>query len=501
MNPAKHNYEEGEEKYTKGISQVVWEKIVSDTETPVSSMMKLSDSFKNSLLLESVEGGSVKGRYSVIGLEPDLIWKAEGNTAYIKDNEQDSGSYIKQDNGTFESLSNLVNDSKIDLPNELPPMSAGIFGYIGYDAIRLIENIKDSLPEQNEFPDAMFMRPSAMVVFDNIKDEITIIIPIRFKKNIDYIDAVMESKKKILEIIDKINSDQKKQVKIKTNQKETSITSNVEKEEYISIVKKAKDYIKDGDIFQVVLSQKFKSPFKLHSFSLYRSLRRINPSPFLFFLNFEDFSVVGSSPEILIKLSDDDITLRPIAGTRPRGNTEEEDKENSNSLLNDPKELAEHLMLLDLGRNDIGKVSKIGSIKVTDKFFIEYYSHVMHIVSNIVGKIKEKLTAIDVLKSGFPAGTVSGAPKIRAMQIIEELEKERRSIYAGCVGYFSANGNMDTCIILRTAIIKDDQMYVQAGAGIVADSNPQSEYNECIAKAKALFNAADDALSINTKLK
>ena len=294
---------------------------------------------------------------------------------------------------------------------------------------------------------------------------------------------------------------QKKQVKIKTNQKETSITSNVEKEEYISIVKKAKDYIKDGDIFQVVLSQKFKSPFKLHSFSLYRSLRRINPSPFLFFLNFEDFSVVGSSPEILIKLSDDDITLRPIAGTRPRGNTEEEDKENSNSLLNDPKELAEHLMLLDLGRNDIGKVSKIGSIKVTDKFFIEYYSHVMHIVSNIVGKIKEKLTAIDVLKSGFPAGTVSGAPKIRAMQIIEELEKERRSIYAGCVGYFSANGNMDTCIILRTAIIKDDQMYVQAGAGIVADSNPQSEYNECIAKAKALFNAADDALSINTKLK
>ena len=311
----------------------------------------------------------------------------------------------------------------------------------------------------------------------------------------------MESKKKILEIIDKINSDQKKQVKIKTNQKETSITSNVEKEEYISIVKKAKDYIKDGDIFQVVLSQKFKSPFKLHSFSLYRSLRRINPSPFLFFLNFEDFSVVGSSPEILIKLSDDDITLRPIAGTRPRGNTEEEDKENSNSLLNDPKELAEHLMLLDLGRNDIGKVSKIGSIKVTDKFFIEYYSHVMHIVSNIVGKIKEKLTAIDVLKSGFPAGTVSGAPKIRAMQIIEELEKERRSIYAGCVGYFSANGNMDTCIILRTAIIKDDQMYVQAGAGIVADSNPQSEYNECIAKAKALFNAADDALSINTKLK
>ena len=346
----------------------------------------------------------------------------------------------------------------------------------------------------------MFMRPSTMIVFDNVRDEITIIIPIRFKENIDYLDAIKESQRKISEVIGKINSNHKKHLKIKTNQKETKIRSNIKKEEYISIVKKAKSYIKEGDIFQVVLSQKFKSKFELHPFSLYRSLRRINPSPFLFFLNFDDFSVVGSSPEILIKLSEDNVTLRPIAGTRPRGGNEEEDKENSSSLLNDPKELAEHLMLLDLGRNDIGKVSKVGSVNVTDKFFIEYYSHVMHIVSNIVGKIKDKLTAIDVLKSGFPAGTVSGAPKIRAMQIIEELEKERRSIYAGCVGYFSANGNMDTCIILRTAIVKNNQMYVQAGAGIVADSDPESEYNECIAKAKALFNAADDALLINKKL-
>ncbi|MDC3271935.1 anthranilate synthase component I [Hyphomicrobiales bacterium] len=500
MNPAENNYKEGQEKYTKGISQVVWERIVSDTETPVSSMMKLSESFKHSFLLESVEGGSVKGRYSIIGLEPDLIWKAQGNEAYIKDNEYDSNLYIKQNLGTFESLSNLVDNSKINLPTELPPMSAGIFGYVGYDAIRLIENIKDTLPEQNEFPDAMFMRPSTMIVFDNVRDEITIIIPIRFKENIDYLDAIKESERKISEVIGKINSNHKKHLKIKTNQNETKITSNIKKEEYISIVKKAKSYIKEGDIFQVVLSQKFKSKFELHPFSLYRSLRRINPSPFLFFLNFDDFSVVGSSPEILIKLSEDNVTLRPIAGTRPRGGNEEEDKENSSSLLNDPKELAEHLMLLDLGRNDIGKVSKVGSVNVTDKFFIEYYSHVMHIVSNIVGKIKDKLTAIDVLKSGFPAGTVSGAPKIRAMQIIEELEKERRSIYAGCVGYFSANGNMDTCIILRTAIVKNNQMYVQAGAGIVADSDPESEYNECIAKAKALFNAADDALLINKKL-
>jgi len=501
MNPADNNYKKGEEKYVKGISQVVWKKIISDTETPVSSMIKLTKSFKNSFLLESVEGGSVKGRYSVIGLEPDLIWKAEGNKAYIKDTEIDSKKYVEQKYNTFESLTNLVDSSKINLPNELPPMSAGIFGYIGYDAIRLIEDINDTLPKQNEFPDAIFMRPSTMIAFDNIKDEITIIIPIRYKKKINYCDAIKESEEKISNIINKINSNQQKQLKIKTNQEKTVITSNIKKEEYLSIVRKAKNYIKNGDIFQVVLSQKFKSKFQLHPFSLYRSLRRINPSPFLFFLNFDDFSIVGSSPEILIKLSEDDITLRPIAGTRPRGRNENEDKENSSSLLNDPKELAEHLMLLDLGRNDIGKVSKIGSVKVTDKFFIEYYSHVMHIVSNVVGKIKDKLTAIDVLKSAFPAGTVSGAPKIRAMQIIEELEKERRSIYAGCVGYFSANGNMDTCIVLRTAIIKNNQMFVQAGAGIVADSDPESEYNECIAKAKALFNAADDALLINKNLK
>lgn len=501
MNPADNNYKKGEEKYVKGISQVVWKKIISDTETPVSSMIKLTKSFKNSFLLESVEGGSVKGRYSVIGLEPDLIWKAEGNKAYIKDTEIDTKKYVEQKYNTFESLTNLVDSSKINLPNELPPMSAGIFGYIGYDAIRLIEDINDTLPKQNEFPDAIFMRPSTMIAFDNIKDEITIIIPIRYKKKINYCDAIKESEEKISNIINKINSNQQKQLKIKTNQEKTVITSNIKKEEYLSIVRKAKNYIKNGDIFQVVLSQKFKSKFQLHPFSLYRSLRRINPSPFLFFLNFDDFSIVGSSPEILIKLSEDDITLRPIAGTRPRGRNENEDKENSSSLLNDPKELAEHLMLLDLGRNDIGKVSKIGSVKVTDKFFIEYYSHVMHIVSNVVGKIKDKLTAIDVLKSAFPAGTVSGAPKIRAMQIIEELEKERRSIYAGCVGYFSANGNMDTCIVLRTAIIKNNQMFVQAGAGIVADSDPESEYNECIAKAKALFNAADDALLINKNLK
>jgi anthranilate synthase component 1 len=319
---------------------------------------------------------------------------------------------------------------------------------------------------------------------------------LRYREGVDFNQAKLESEKTIDSILQLIK-EPLENTTINSTQNEIKIESNTTKSEYLKMVQKAKNYIFEGDIFQVVLSQKFSSIFELPAFELYRSLRRINPSPFLFYLNFNDFSVVGSSPEILIRMLDEEVTVRPIAGTRPRGVTDEEDNNYRTSLLNDPKELAEHLMLLDLGRNDVGKVSEFGSVKVTNKFFIELYSHVMHIVSNVVGKLDKKYNIIDVLKAGFPAGTVSGAPKIRAMQIIDELEKEKRGIYAGCVGYFSATGDMDNCITLRTAVIKNGVMHVQAGAGIVADSIPENEYEECRSKAKALFNAAQDALNIN----
>ena len=269
--------------------------------------------------------------------------------------------------------------------------------------------------------------------------------------------------------------------------------SNTTPAEYATMVAKAKEYIAAGDAFQIVLAQRFEAPFKLPAFSLYRALRRTNPSPYLYFLDFGTFAVAGSSPEILVKVAGDTVTIRPIAGTRARGATPHEDKALEAELLADPKECAEHLMLLDLGRNDVGRVASIGSVEVTDRFFVERYSHVMHIVSNVEGKLDPKYDALDALAAGFPAGTVSGAPKVRAMEIIDELEKEKRGLYAGCVGYFSAAGEMDTCIVLRTALVKDGKMYVQAGAGIVADSNPAAEQQECVNKAKALFRAAEEA--------
>ena len=479
--------------YDNKVTQVIWKTIVSDTVNPVSIMVRLP-SHKNTFLLESVEGGTKRGRYSIIGMKPDLWWKSNRNIAYKKSNEYDD--YITENDNTFLSLKKLLDDSYIDLPKPLPRMAAGVFGYIGYDNIKLIENINQKLEKDEVLPDSLLIRPSLIIIFDNLKDELSIISTLRYDNNKTYNDALNQSNQSIQEILDLLSQPLRDNYE-PVDQQKVEIKSNTPKNTYLDMVEKAKKYIFDGDIFQVVLSQRFESDFHLPPFELYRSLRRINPSPFLFYLNFENFSVVGSSPEILIRLFDDEITVRPIAGTRPRGKDDIEDNKNKESLLSDPKELAEHLMLLDLGRNDVGKVSKKGSVAVTDKFFVELYSHVMHIVSNVTGILDPKNSVIDVLKAGFPAGTVSGAPKIRAMEIIEELEMDSRNIYAGCVGYFSARGDMDTCITLRTAIIKDKKMYVQAGAGIVADSIPINEYKECNTKAKALFNAAQAALDLN----
>ena len=391
----------------------------------------------------------------------------------------------------------------LTLPEDLPPMAAGVFGYMGYDTVRLIEDLPDDNPDKLGLPESLMIRPTLILIFDAVKDEITVVTPVRVKKGVSAKSAYGQAMDRLELVIKRLETP----ILHTDNEQDTdAITgkpvSNTTPAQYKKMVAKAQEYIKAGDIFQVVLSQRFEAPFALPPFSLYRALRRTNPSPFLYFLKFDDFCVIGSSPEILVRLREDEITIRPIAGTRRRGRTPVEDQEMSDELLSDPKELSEHLMLLDLGRNDVGRVAIPGTVEVTDSFFLEYYSHVMHIVSNVIGKVDPtKYDAIDALMAGFPAGTVSGAPKVRAMEIIDELEKDRRGIYAGCVGYFTADGEMDTCIILRTSIVKDGVMYVQAGAGIVADSQPKLEHKECVNKAKALFKAADEAVRFASQAK
>ncbi len=483
------------ERYQRGEPQVVWTTLVADLETPVSAFLKLGGGKPMSFLLESVEGGAVRGRYSIIGLDPDLIWRANGATAGINRRARNNlDDFTPCPQTPLEALHALIAESRIALPECLPPMAAGVFGYLGYDTVRLIEELPEPNPDPIGIPDAVLVRPTIVVVFDAVKDLLIVVTPVRADKTVDAKTALTRATERISAIVDALDKPLDKSLAdYDEGPLDVPATSNTPPEEYKAMVAHAKEYIAAGDAFQIVLAQRFEAPFTLPPFSLYRALRRTNPAPFLFFLDYGGFSVAGSSPEILVRVRDDVVTVRPIAGTRPRGATPHEDKALEKELLADPKECAEHLMLLDLGRNDVGRVAKIGTVTVTDQFFVERYSHVMHIVSNVEGKLDDKYDALDALAAGFPAGTVSGAPKVRAMEIIDELEKEKRGLYAGCVGYFSAAGEMDTCIVLRTALVKDGKMYVQAGAGIVADSDPDSEQQECINKAKALFRAAEEA--------
>jgi anthranilate synthase component I len=482
--------------YSRGEPQAVWTRLIADLETPVSAMLKLAHAQPMSFLLESVEGGAVRGRYSIIGFAPDLIWRARGDEAEVNRNPaRDADKFEPCEGGTLEALRALLDESRIDLPASLPPMALGIFGYMGYDTVRLIEKLPEPNPDPIGIPDALLIRPTVMVIFDAVKDELTIVTPVRPQKRQSAKAAYARATERLSQVVDALD----KPLTHSSAPNGAALempnrVSNTTPEEYEAMVGRAKEYIAAGDIFQVVLSQRFSSPFDLPPFSLYRALRRTNPSPFLYYLNFGEFAVAGSSPEILVRVRDGQVTIRPIAGTRRRGETPEEDKRLAEELLADEKERAEHLMLLDLGRNDVGRVAKIGTVRVTDSFFLEHYSHVMHIVSNVVGELAGEHDAVDALMAGFPAGTVSGAPKVRAMEIIDELEKEKRGLYAGCVGYFSAAGEMDTCIVLRTSLIKDGVMHVQAGAGIVADSVPASEQRECEVKAMALFRAAEEAV-------
>lgn len=498
-------FEDFSEKYQKDQAQVVWSTLVADLETPVSAFLKLADDEPYSSLLESVEGGAIRGRYTFIGLKPDVIWRTEGNVAEINRHAltrwDDDSAYETLPMGALESLRDLFDQSRIDLPPGMPPSAAGLIGYMGYDMVRLMEKLPDAKPDVIGTPDGLFIRPTIMVVFDAVTDQLSIITPVRSEDGLDSKTAYLRAEARLNAIEDALERPLTIPRHAADNDETLSFAqphSNTPTPDYMNMVKRAKEYIKAGDVFQVVLSQRFSAPFDMPPFSLYRALRRTNPSPFLYYLKFGDFSVIGSSPEILVRLRDGEVTLRPIAGTRPRGKTPEEDQAHADSLLNDPKELAEHLMLLDLGRNDVGRVSKVGTVKVSTRMIVEYYSHVMHIVSEVRGEIAPQYDALKALAAGFPAGTVSGAPKVRAMEIIDELESEKRGIYAGGVGYFSADGSMDTCIVLRTAIVKDAVMYVQAGAGIVADSDPASEQAECENKARALFHAAEVAAAFRS---
>ena len=490
--------------YAAGRPQVVWASLVNDLETPVSAMLKLAHDRAYSFLLESVEGGEKLGRYSLIGLHPDLIWRCRGAQAEINRNAlAERDRFEPQTEPPLAALRALLDECRIELPEALPPMAAGLFGYLGYDMVRLIERLPDTNPDELGIPDAVLMRPTVMVIFDNVKSVVTVVTPVRPLPGIGAEEAHAQATRRLQEVLAGLESP----LRNSWNQGGRGTTaggptpapvSNTNRAEYHAIVDKAKDYIRAGDIFQVVPSQRFSIPFELPPVALYRSLRRLNPSPFLFYLNFDGFSLIGSSPEILVRLRDGKVTIRPIAGTRRRGLSPAEDRALEKDLLSDPKELAEHLMLLDLGRNDVGRVAKVGTIKVTEQFVIELYSHVMHIVSNVEGEIDaERFDALDALAAGFPAGTVSGAPKVRAMEIIDELEKTRRGFYGGCVGYFSASGAMDTCIALRTGLVKDGTLYVQAGGGVVADSDPEAEYQETVNKAKALVRAAEEAVRFN----
>ena len=458
-------------------------KVKSDIE-----VLNLIDNFleeKNSFIFESVEKGIIKGRYTIFGKNPDKIWEFNNTYSYlIKDNKKirlkDKPEYLIQ---------KIIEEFKFETPKNLPKICSLISGYFSYDSIRYIEKIPNNCKNDLNLPDVRLLRPRTLIIHDNVKKEIFYIINVfKDEKIYNHQKKFDEIKLELLKLL--IQSSTKK-INKRINQKfeDIKVKSNTSKNKFLRMVNKAKKYIKLGDIFQVVLSQRFETKLTKKPIEIYKKLRVTNPSPFMFFFNFDDFQIIGASPEILVRLRDNKITVRPIAGTRPRGKTIKEDQYYEKDLLKDKKELSEHLMLLDLGRNDAGKVSKINTVKVTESFIIEKYSHVMHIVSNVVGEYNKKFSKFKSLLAGFPAGTVSGAPKIRAMEIIDELEISKRKVYAGGIGYFSANGEFDTCIALRTAVAKNNKFYVQAGAGIVADSKPLNEYEETINKAKALIQA------------
>ena len=481
--------------FDSGENQIVYTRLAADLDTPVSLMLKLSGAGQNAFMLESVTGGDVRGRYSIIGMNPDLIWDCRGTTSRVNRNARfDADAFVDLDDDPLTAVRGLLAESKIDLPADLPAASAGLFGYLGYDMIRLVEHLPDINPDPLDLPDAIMLRPSVVAVLDGVKGDVILVAPAYVNSGLSARAAYAQAAERVMDAQRALERPLPSETRSFADPAAIAPpVSNFSHTAYLDAVEKAKDYIRAGDIFQVVPSQRWTQEFPEPPFALYRSLRRTNPSPFMFYFNFGAFQVVGASPEILVRVFDNEVTIRPIAGTRPRGATPAEDAALEADLLADQKELAEHLMLLDLGRNDTAKVSKIGSVRPTEKFIVERYSHVMHIVSNVVGELADDQDALSAFFAGMPAGTVSGAPKVRAMEIIDELEPEKRGVYGGGCGYFSANGDMDMCIALRTAVLKDEKLYIQAGGGVVYDSDPDAEYQETVHKSNAIRKAAADA--------
>jgi anthranilate synthase component 1 len=494
--------------YDAGRPQFVWRRLIDDLETPVSAYLKIAHGRPYAFLFESVEGGAWRGRYSIIAMNPELVWRCRGETAEIaRDEGAGLDAFAPEPLPTLQSLKALVAQSRMVIPEGLPPMAGGVFGVLGYDMVRLVERLPGANPDPLDLPDAILIRPAIVAVFDSIAQEIVLVTTVRPGPG-----SAAEALAAAHARLDAVAADLARPLPSRSGRTEeaesTRLASPVDRAAYGTIVEQAKAYIRAGDVFQVVPSHRFAAPFRRDPFALYRSLRRTNPSPFLFYLAYPDFALVGSSIEILVRLRDGKVTIRPIAGTRPRGRTPAEDLALEAELLADEKERAEHLMLLDLGRNDVGRVALAGEsgrntpigersaprVRVTESFIIERYSQVMHIVSNVEGDAPEGLDPVDVLMAALPAGTLSGAPKVRAMEIIDELERVKRGlVYAGAVGYFGADGSVDTCIVLRTGLVKDGVLHVQAGGGVVADSDPDGEYEETLHKSRALARAAAEA--------
>ncbi|SFR77083.1 anthranilate synthase component I [Sphingomonas jatrophae] len=480
------------EALAAGRPALVWRTIVADTETPVSAALALIEPGRGDFLLESVEGGATRGRYSLLGLAPDLVFRAQGDSAELNTRWlTDRDAFQPLPGGALAALRTLVERCRMDVPEGLPPALACLVGYFAYETIGLVETLPRPAPNPLDLPDMIFVRPTTILVFDRLADLLHLVAPVWPEASGDVVGDAVERLEAAMARLAAPRPRAQATAPAAPPEPQPCLDSA----RYAAMVAQAKDYIAAGDIFQVVLAQRFTAPFPLPPFDLYRALRRINPSPFLYHLDLPGFAITGSSPEILVRARDGEVTIRPIAGTRPRGRNAREDEAHRSELLADPKERAEHLMLLDLGRNDVGRVAEAGSVAVTERFTVEFYSHVMHIVSNVVGRLDPARDALDALFAGFPAGTVSGAPKVRACEIIAELEPETRGAYAGGVGYFSPDGSMDSCIVLRTAVVKDGMMHVQAGAGIVADSDPAAEAAECRHKAGALFAAAREAVA------
>ncbi|MEX0367363.1 MAG: anthranilate synthase component I [Ruegeria sp.] len=489
------DYDTFEAAYSAGKNQVVYARLAADLDTPVSLMLKLTGAQKDAFVLESVTGGEVRGRYSIIGMKPDLVWRCDGETSHVNRMARyDADAFEPVAGNPLDTLRTLIEESRIELPDDLPQAAAGLFGYLGYDMIRLVEHLPDVNPDPLGLPDALMLRPSVVAVLDGVKGEVTVVSPAWVSDGQSARAAYAQAAERVMDAV----RDLERAMPVDTRDlgdagAAPEPVSNFTKEGYKAAVEKAREYIKAGDIFQVVPAQRWTQEFREPPFALYRSLRRTNPSPFMFYFNFGGFQVIGASPEILVRVFGNEVTIRPIAGTRPRGDTPEADRALEADLLADKKELAEHLMLLDLGRNDVGRVARIGTVRPTEEFIVERYSHVMHIVSNVVGELADGKDALDAFFAGMPAGTVSGAPKVRAMEIIDELEPEKRGVYGGGVGYFSAGGDMDMCIALRTAVVQDQKLYIQAGGGVVYDSDPEAEFMETVHKSGAIRRAAADA--------